>query len=92
MKITTLSVRDHTVIEVVRATHHQGSVKYGVSRGIQCSRMCLTSVSWMCLFRSPVHWNKFDLDDILGKRSQLFKSLSKFRYPGIEDLPQEFSI
>ena len=30
------------------------------------------------MFKSPGQWNKFDLDDILGKGDQLLKSLSKF--------------
>ena len=47
------------------------------------------SVSWT-LFRSSGPWDKLDLDAILGKGDQLFKSLGKFRYLGMEDLPQEF--
>ena len=34
--------------------------------------------------------NKLNLGGILGKGDQLFKSLGKFRYLGMEDLPQEF--
>ena len=89
MKITTLSARDYIIIKVIQATHHQGAVKYGKSRGIQCSCMCLISV---ILFRSPGQWNKFDVDDILGKGDPLLKFLGHFRYLGIEDLPQEFLI
>ena len=28
-----LSIRDYTIIKVVQATHHQGDVIYGTSRG-----------------------------------------------------------
>ena len=84
-----LSIRDYTIIKLVQATHHQDDVRCGTTRGIQCSCMSLISVSWT-LFRSPGRWDKLDLDDILGKGDQLFKSLGKFRYLGMEDLPQEF--
>ena len=80
---------DYTIIKVVQATHHQGDVRYGISTDIQCSCMSLISVSWT-LFRCPGQWDKLELDGMLGKRDQFFKSLGKFRYLGIEDLPQEF--
>ena len=50
--------------------------------------MSLISVTWT-LFRSPGMWNTFDLDCISGKGVQLFKSVGKCRYLGIEDLSQE---
>ena len=53
--------------------------------------MSLITVIWT-LFRSPGQWKKLDLDGLLGKGDQLFKSLNRFRYLGIEDLPQEFSM
>ena len=82
-----LSIDDYTIIKVVQAAHHQGDVRYGTSRGIQCSCISLISVSWT-LVRSPGQWNTLDLNDILGTEDQLFKSLGKSRYLGIEDLPQ----
>ena len=81
-----LSNRGHTTIKVVQATHHQGDVKYGASRGIQCS--CVSPISLSCTWL----WNKFDLDSILGKGGQVFKIISKFRYLGMEDLYQELSV
>ena len=84
-------MRDFTIIKVVLAIHHQVDVGYGTSRGIQCSCMSLIPLSWT-LFKSPGLWDKFDLDDILSKGDQLFKFIGKFRYLGIEDLPQEFLI
>ena len=50
--------------------------------------MSLISVIWT-LFRSSGQWDKFDLDDILRKGDQLFKSLGRFRYLRIEALSQE---
>lgn len=55
--------------------------------------MSLISLSWTSFrFRSLGQWDKFDLDGILGKKGQLFKSISKFIYLGIEELPREFFI
>ena len=36
--------------------------------------------------------DKFDLDSILGKGDRLFKFIGKFKYLGVEDLPEEFLI
>ena len=70
---------------------HQGDVRYGTSSGIRCSCISLVSVSWRFV-RSSDLLNKFDLDCIVGKGNQLFTFIGKFRYLGIEDLPQNFSI
>ena len=51
--------------------------------------MSLISVTWI-LFRSPGMWDTFDLDCVLGKVDQLSKSIGKFRYLRMEDLPQKF--
>ena len=68
--------------------YQKGDVRYGTSRCIQHSCMSLSCT----LFKSPGLWYKFDLDYILGKGYQLFKFIGKFRYLGVEDLPQEFLI
>lgn len=80
-------IRDYTSVRVVQATHHQSYVRYGASRCIQCSYMSLICVSWT-LFKSPGLWDKFDFDYILGKGNQLFELIGKFKYLGMEDLPQ----
>ena len=53
--------------------------------------MSLISVTWT-LLKSLGIWDQFDLDYIFDKRDQLFKFVGKFRYLGMEDLPQEFLI
>ena len=78
-------------MKVVQATHHQGDIRYGMLRGIQCSCMSLMSVCWT-LFKSVSIWDSFDLDCILQKGFFLFKSLNKYRYLSMKDLPQEFFI
>ena len=86
-----LRFRDYAIIKLVQETHYRGDVRYGVPLGIQCSCMSLVSVIWT-LFKSPGLWDKYDLDSILDKGNQLFKLIGKFRYFGMKNLPQEFSI
>ena len=74
-------------MKVFQATHHQGDIRYGMSRSIQCSYILLMSVCWI-LFKSVSIWNSFDLDCILRKGNILFKYLNNYRYLGMEDLPQ----
>ena len=78
-------------MKAVQATHHQGDTRYSVSSGSHCSCMSRISVSWT-LFKSPGRGNKFLLDSILTKGNQLYNFIGKFRYLGIEDLPQGFFI
>ena len=91
MKKMALSSFDTRIMQVVQATHHQGDISYGMSRGIKCSCMSLMSVCWK-LFKSASLWDSFDIDSILQKEYLLFKSLDNYRYLGMEDLPQEFFI
>ena len=49
------------------------------------STHALVSVIW-AVFKIPSLCNKFDLDCILGKGDQLFKSTSKLRYLGTDAL------
>ena len=74
------------VCKVVQATHHQGDARYRESRGMQCSCMALMSVGWTLLKRIS-RWQTSDLDDILLNDDLLFKSINKFQYLGIDDMP-----
>ena len=76
---------DTMIIKVLQASHHQGDIRYVMSRGVQCSCMSLMSVSWT-LLKSASIWDSFDLDCILQKWDLLFKSLNNYRYLGMEDL------
>ena len=88
-----LSNFDSRIMKIVQATYHQGDARYGMSRGIQCSYMSLMSVCWT-LLKSASIWDSFEslVGCILQKGDLLFKSLSNYRYLGMEDLPQEFFI
>ena len=88
MTLNNFSIR---IVKVFQATHHQGHIRYGISRGIQCSCLSLMSACWT-LFKSSSIWNSFNLDCILQKGDLLLKSLNNYRYLGMEDLPQEFFI
>ena len=35
-----VSIRDYTIIKVVQASHHQGDIRYGESRGTR-AHLCL---------------------------------------------------
>ena len=78
-------------MKVVQATHHQGDVRYGMSRGIQCSCISLMSVCWT-LLKSVSIWDSFDLDFTIQKEDLLFKSLNNYRYLEVKGLSQEFFI
>ena len=82
---------DTRIMKVVQATPHQGDIRYGMSKGMQCSCMSLMSVCWT--LSKPVSiWDSSDLDCILQKGDFLFKYLNKYGYLGMEDLPHEFFI
>ena len=74
-------------MKVFQVTHHQGDIKCGMLRGIQCSCMSFISVCWT--FMSVSIWDSFDLNFILQKGDLLFKSLNNYRYLGMENLPHE---
>ena len=79
---------DTWIIKAFQATYHQGDVRYGMSRGIQCPY--ITYINCWTLFKSVSIWNSFDLDCILQKGDLLFKYLNNYRYLGMEDLSDEF--
>ena len=54
--------------------------------------MYVSCLSKLGNVKSPGQWNKLDMVSTSGKEDQLFKYLDKFRYLGIEDLPQQIFI
>ena len=73
--------------KIVRVTHHQGDLRYGVTAGIQCSCMSLMSVYWNT-FIAVTTWDGTDLD----VEDRLFKSLNRYRLLGVDDLPRTVNI
>ena len=73
------------------ATHHQEDAKYGELREMKCSCMTLMSVDWTLL--KPISTcQTSNLDDILLNGDLLFKSINKFQYLGIDDMPNILKI
>ena len=61
-------------MKVVQVTPHQGDIRYGMSRCMQCSSMSLMLVCWT-LFKSVSKWDSFDLDLTLQKGDLLNLSI-----------------
>ena len=70
-------IRSIHMSKVVQGTNHQGDIRYGTTTGIQCSCISLMAVCWSRI-KSISRWNSNDLDRILRKSDELFKSLNKF--------------
>ena len=79
------------ISNIVQGTNHQGDIRYGTTAGIQCLCISLIAVRWS-LIKSISRWDIIDLDQILGKGDEFFKSLDKFKLLGIEGLPTKIEI
>ena len=77
--------------KIDQGTHHQVDICYGTTAGIQCLCISLMVACWS-LIKSMSRWDSNYLDWILRKGDELFKSLSKFRLLGVEDLPTKMEI
>ena len=84
-----MSECNNNIAKIVRASHHQGDSRYGISSGMQCSCMALMSICWT-LFKRVALFDCLELDSILENGDQLFKTIQLFRYLGIDDLPTSF--
>ena len=78
-------------MKAANATHHQGDIRYGMPRGIQCSCMSLMVVYW-ALFYSASIWDFFGLDCILNIGELLLRYQNNYRYLGMAYLPQDIFI
>ena len=79
------------ISKIVQGTHHQGDIRYGSTVGIQCLCISLMAVCWS-FTKSISRWDSNDLDRILRKGDELFKSLNKFKLLGDEELPTKIEI
>ena len=79
------------ISKIVQGTHHQGDTHYGTTAGIQCLCISSMAVCWS-IIKSISRWDSNDLDQILRKGGELFKSLNKFKLLGVEDLPTKMEI
>ena len=83
--------RSMHISKIVQGTHHQGDIRYGSTVGIQCLCISLMAVCWS-FTKSISRWDSNDLDRILRKGDELFKSLNKFKLLGVADLPTKVEI
>ena len=52
---------DTRIMKVLQTTHDSGDIRYGISKGMQCSCMSLMSVCWT-LFKSARIWQSIIAD------------------------------
>ena len=69
----------YNIKKLVKASFHQGNMMFGVSAGMQCACNALISICWSKI-KKMAYWNSCDLDSILLKGAELFKSLNLWRY------------
>ena len=79
------------ISKTVQGTHHQGNIRYGTTAGIQCFCISLLAACWR-LIKSISRWDSNDLDRLLGKGDELFKSFSKFKLLRVDNLPTILSL
>ena len=64
----------------------QGHAKFGETAGIHCTCNALFSLCWSTIKRVSV-WKTWDIDYILEKGDQLYKSLNVYTPLCIDELP-----
>ena len=84
-----MSECNNSIAKIVRASHHQGDTRYGITRGLQCLCIALMPICWT-LFKRVILWDSFELDSILENGDQLFKDINLLRYLSVDDLPRHF--
>ena len=60
---------DTRIMKVLQTTHDSGDIRYGISKGMQCSCMSLMSVCWT-LFKSARIWQSIIADSEWLKLNQ----------------------
>ena len=71
---------------MVQGTNHQGDISCGSTLSIQYLCISLMAACWR-LIKSISRWGSNDLNRILRKGDELFKSINKFKLLRVEDLP-----
>ena len=76
----------------VMGTFNQGDInKFGATAGVQCMCNALFSLCWANIKKVSM-WKTFDLDNILNRGDQLYKTFNITEFLSIPDLPNEFVI
>ena len=75
----------------VIGTFNQADTKFGVTAGVQCMCNALFSLCWANIKKVSI-WKTFDLDNVLNRGDQLYKTFNITEFLSIPDLPNEFVI
>ena len=79
------------VTKLVKASFHQGNGMFGDTAGMQCVCNALFSICWSKMKQLGC-WQTADLDYILMKGDELYKSLDLLRYLSFDDLPRQLTV
>ena len=83
--------RSFKITKFVQSSFHQGHVKFGETAGIQCAYNALFALCSSTLKRVTL-WKTMDMDYILEKGDELYKSLNVHTPLNIDELPQHVNI
>ena len=83
--------RSFKIAKFVQGSFHQGHVKFGQTAGIQCACNALFALCWSTVKRVTI-WKTMDMDYILEKGDELYKSLNMHIPLNIDELPQHVNI
>ena len=81
----------YNISKIVQASFHQGHSMFGASAGTQCVCNALFAVCWTKI-KNVSFWNSCDLDYILIKGDELYKSINLYRYLEPADLPNVLNV
>ena len=81
----------YNIVKLIKASFRQCNPMFGETDGIQCACNALFAICYSKI-KKPGSWNTCDLDYVLIKGDQLFKSINLMRYLGVEDLPHKLNM
>lgn len=81
----------YTILNCIQASFNQGHEKFGETRGIQCTCIALYNICFS-VFKDVSLWNKNDLEYIVEKGDELYKSQNTLRYLSCLELPRNVQV
>ena len=79
--------RNFAIAKSFQGSFHHGHVKFGETTGIQCKYNALFSLCWSTIKRVTA-WKTWDMDYVLEKGDQLYKSVNVHTPLCMDELPQ----
>ena len=77
----------YNLIKTVKASYHQGHIKFGDSAGMQCACNCLFAICFNAVAKRVALWKMNDLNFILDQGDQIYKELNISGMLSIQELP-----